>query len=100
MVIVAGGDNGKGIQETEVLDFSSQEWQLGPNLPKGNNKQFFLSGPWPYCGIVEPRNMTWNKNGLLVYENSSPQFFYHYFFLISKLVLCKLHKILNGIENN
>ena len=61
----------------------------------------FLNGTWPYWGgIVETKNMTWNKNGLLVNENSSQQFFYHYFFLISRLVLCKLYTILNGIENN
>ena len=36
-VIVAGGQKGGDLLETEILDLASLEWQLGPSLPKGIN---------------------------------------------------------------
>lgn len=39
MVVVAGGygENGAPLAQTETLDLSSEEWQLGPPLPEGTN---------------------------------------------------------------
>ena len=40
MVVVAGGINEYVVPEirTELLELAFEEWQLGPQLPKGNSK--------------------------------------------------------------
>ena len=50
LVIVAGGQKGGDLLETEILDLASLEWQLGPSLPKGINNL--------NLGIVKAQNLT------------------------------------------
>ena len=48
VIVASGKDKNGAIQETELLDFATEEWLPGPALPRGNLKFAEQKSPFSF----------------------------------------------------